>query len=293
MKSVLWISLLICSTCAGLDAQTQVAAKKSASQTLSSEWQLGVSGWGLHRFTLFEAIEKVQALGLSAYDGLSFQKVSSEISMHFDASLPPEDLERIIAKLAQHGVTIPVFYYAKMPQDEAGCRKVFDFGRRLGIKTFVSEPAVESLDLLEEFCERYEINLALHNHGPKQSPHYWSPSKVLEHCRGRSRRIGVCPDTGYWIRAGVDPVKGIRQIGDRLITIQLHDLNEKSPAGHDVPWGRGIGEVDQVFSELLRLQLDPTLIGLEYSYDFEDNLPEMRSSIAYFKQCIEKMRKTD
>ena len=293
MKQILWISLLLGTSSVIIGAQPNSSKSAGADRIMPSQWQLGISGWGLHRFTLFEAIEKVQSLGLSAYDGLSFQKVSSEINKNFDASLAPEDLSRISAKLKKHGITIPVFYYAKMPTNETDCRKVFDFGRQMGIKTFVSEPAVESLDLLEEFCDIYDINLALHNHGPKQSPHYWNPSKVLEHCQGRSRRIGVCPDTGYWIRAGVDPVKGIRQIGERLITIQLHDLNEKSSEGHDVPWGTGIGNVAQVLQELSRLNLHPTLIGLEYSYDFTDNLPEMKDSIKHFNQRIKAMQQTE
>ena len=93
--------------------------------------------------------------------------------------------------------------------------------------------------MIERFCDEYDIKLAIHNHGPDQSPVYWRPEGVLEVCQGRSKRIGACPDTGYWIRSGIDPIEGIRKLGDRLITIQAHDLNELSADGHDVPWGTG------------------------------------------------------
>ena len=66
------------------------------------------------------------------------------------------------------GVSMPVFFYATIPSDEAGCRKVFEFGRKLGIETFISEPPPESLDVIERFCDEYDIRLAIHNHGPEQ-----------------------------------------------------------------------------------------------------------------------------
>ncbi|MDP6719022.1 MAG: TIM barrel protein, partial [Pirellulaceae bacterium] len=123
--------------------------------------------------------------------------------------------------------------------------------------------------------------LAIHNHGPNQSPVYWRPEGILEVCKGRSKRVGACPDTGYWIRAGIDPVEGIRKLGNRVITIQPHDLNELSSEGHDVPWGTGKAEIEKLLHELRRLGIKPTLIGLEYSYDYLDNMPEMAECVEF------------
>lgn len=143
--------------------------------------------------------------------------------------------------------------------------------------------------MIERCCDEYRINLGIHNHGPDQSPVYWWPEGVLEACKGRSRRIGACPDTGYWIRSGVDPLEGIRTLGDRLITIQPHDLDERSPAGHDVPWGTGKAEFRKMLEELHRLGLRPTTIGLEYSYDFLDNMPEMAECVAFFHRVTNQL----
>ena len=104
---------------------------------------------------------------------------------------------------------------------------------------------------------------------------------MLEVCKGRSKRIGACPDTGYWIRSGIDPIEGIRKLGDRLITIQPHDLNERSPEGHDVPWGTGKSNFEAMLREIHRLGLKPTVIGLEYSYHFEDNMAEMAECVKF------------
>ncbi len=250
-------------------------------------WRLGVTAWGLHEFTLFETIDKTRQLGLPYLGGLSFQKVSREIPVNFDANLPDRVLEKIRIKMDQAGIRMPTCFYAKIPGDEQGCRKVFEFGRKMGIETFISEPSPESLDVIERFCDEYDINLAIHNHGPKQSPVYWKPEGVLGVCKGRSRRIGACPDTGYWLRSGIDPVEGIRKLGDRLITIQAHDLDQLSEEGHDVPWGTGKARFADLLVELRRQNIRPTLFGVEYSHNYSDNLAETAACIEFFnRHCL-------
>jgi type 1 glutamine amidotransferase/sugar phosphate isomerase/epimerase len=247
-------------------------------------WRLGVTMWGLHQFTLFEGIDKTRELGLAYIGGLSFQKVSKEMPKNFDCNLSDDELTQIRLKMETAGVRMPTFFYADIPGDQAGCRKVFEFGRKLGIETFISEPPPESLDVIEPFCDQYDIKLAIHNHGPEQSPVYWQPEGVLEVCKGRSKRIGACPDTGYWIRAGIDPIEGIRKLRHRLITIQPHDLNELSAEGHDVPWGTGKAQFEQLLQEIRRLGIQPTLIGLEFSHDYLDNMPEMAACVEFINR---------
>jgi len=249
-------------------------------------WRLAVTAWGLHKFTLFETIDKTRQLGLQDIEGLSFQRVSAEIPKNLDANLTDDELARVRLKMDDAGVRMPTCFYAAIPGDEQGCRKVFEFGRKLGVETFISEPPPESLDLIERFCDEYDIRLAIHNHGPDQSPVYWRPEGVLEACRGRGKRIGACPDTGYWIRSGIDPIAGIRKLGDRLITIQPHDLSERSPQGREVPWGTGKADFEKMLREIRRLGLKPTVIGVEYSDDFLDNMRQMAECIEFFDRVL-------
>ncbi len=247
-------------------------------------WKFGVTMWGLHKFTLFEGIDKTRELDLIYVGGLSFQKVSKEIPKNFDCNLSDKELMQIRLKMDTAGVRMPTCFYAKIPGDEAGCRKVFEFGRKMGIETFISEPPPESLDMIERFCDEYDIKLGIHNHGPDQSPVYWRPEGILKVCKGRSKRIGACPDTGYWLRAGIDPLEGIRKLGDRLITIQPHDLSELSEKGHDVPWGTGKANFGELLQEIHRKGIKPTLIGLEYSHEYSDNMPEMAECVEFINR---------
>ena len=209
-------------------------------------WRLGIEAYTFHKYTLFEAIDKTAQLGLPYMGGLSFQKVSNEIAKNFDPQLTDDELKQIRLKLDSAGVRLLTYYIHDIPGDPEGCRRVFEFGRKIGIETFMSEPSPDALDTIEKFCDEYDINVALHNHDQKASPQYWNPEGILKVCEDRSRRIGACGDLGYWMRSGIDPIEAVRTLKQRLITVQMHDLNELTPTGHDVPWGTGAGKTGAV-----------------------------------------------
>ncbi len=247
-------------------------------------WRLGIEAYTFHRVSFFETVDRAARLGIPYVGGLSFQKVSPDIPKNFDPGLSEDELRAIRLKLADAGVRLLTFYLHDIPGDEAGCRRVFEFGRQLGIETFMSEPRIEALDVIERFADAYGINVGLHNHDPQASPHYWSPDAILQVCAGRSPRLGAAADVGYWMRAGIDPVAGLRRLGARLITLQMHDLNEVSPRGADVPWGTGQGRSAEIFRELRRLGVKPTMIGLEYSKDFDNNLEAVAQCAEFFNR---------
>lgn len=91
--------------------------------------------------------------------GLDFQKVSKDIDKHFNADLSDEELKAIRLKLDDAGVRMLTCFYSVIPGDEKGCRKVFEFACKMGIKTLISEPPVEALDTIERFCDEYDIDL--------------------------------------------------------------------------------------------------------------------------------------
>ena len=104
----------------------------------------------------------------------------------------------------------------------------------------------------------------------------------MKACAGRSKRLGSCADIGYWMRGGIDPIAAVNTLKDRLITVQMHDLNELSASGHDVPWGTGVGKIEQFIREMRRLGIHPTMWGLEYSHNFMESMPEAARCVEFF-----------
>lgn len=245
-------------------------------------WRLGVEAYTFHKYTFFEAIDKTAQLGLAYMGGLSFQKVSDKIPKNLEPGLSDDELREIRFKLDDAGLRLLTYYIQSIPGDEEGCRKVFEFGRKLGIETFLSEPAPESLDTISRMCDEYGINVGLHNHDAKASPVYWNPDGILKACQGRSPRIGACADIGYWLRSGIDPIAAVRKLGPRLMTLQIHDLDQITPEGTDVPWGSGAAKTGDLFREIHRLGLKPTMFGLEYSKDWLESMPKVAQCAAFF-----------
>ena len=246
-------------------------------------WRIGIEAYTFHKFTFFEAVEKTAELGLPYIGGLSFmQQVSKDIPKNFDQHLSDDELLQIRLKMESVGVRMPVYYAQVIPSEEAACRKLFRFGNKMGVETFICEPQAEQLDLLERLANEYAINVGLHNHGPDISPHLWRPEMVLALCEGRGKRIGAAPDLGYWLRNGIDPVEAVRLLKDRILTVQMHDLHEAGPGGHDVPWGSGVGKSREVLQELHRQGVKPTMLGLEYSRDWLESMPRLAECIEFF-----------
>jgi type 1 glutamine amidotransferase/sugar phosphate isomerase/epimerase len=255
-------------------------------------WRLGIEAYTFHKYSLFEAIEKTSELGLHYMGGLSFmQKVSKEIPRNFDQHLSDDELRQIRMKMESAGVRMPVYYAQTIPSDEAACRKLFEFGNKMGFEVFICEPKPAQLDLLDKLANEYGIDIGIHNHGPDISPHTWRPEMVAALCAGRSRRIGAAPDLGYWLRLGIDPVEGVRILKDRILTVQMHDLHEVSPRGHDVPWGTGSGRSREFFHELHRHGIKPAMIGLEYSRDWFESMPKLAQSIDFFNDTTVELAK--
>ncbi len=155
----------------------------------------------------------------------------------------------------------------------------------MGIETLVSEPDFKEFDQIDKLVEEYKINVALHNH-PKPS-RYWNPDIVLEHCKGRSKRIGACADTGHWMRSGLNPLECIKKLEGRIISFHFKDLNQMGD-GHDVPWGTGKGDVKGMMAEIKR-QGFKGVFSIEYEYNWDNSVPEIAQCVAYFDRVAAEL----
>ncbi len=246
-------------------------------------WRVGPTAWSFNRFSFFEAVDKTAALGMGCIEAYEGQRVRSDSEVPFDANLSDEVIQQIRAKLNEAKVQLVSIYLQTIPADEAGCRRAFEFAKKLGVGVIVSEPPPESLDAIEKCCNEFAISLAIHNH-PEGKSQYWNPEAVVKACKGRGPRIGACGDTGHWLRSGLKPVDCVRLLGDRLLTVHLKDLDKAAQDAHDVPWGQGVGELAPVLQAIEELRLRPALFGIEYEADWENNTAQIDACGKWFQQ---------
>lgn len=253
-------------------------------------WRLGLSPPACGDITLFEAIDKTAKLGLLYTGGCNLQMVSDSISKNFGERLGNDELRHIRLKLDAAGVRLLTYRIDTMPSDEKGFCRLFKFGRKMGIETFVAQPPLNLLNAIEKLCNEYDISLAIPTYCENASAYFEQPRDILEICSGRSRRIGVCANLGSWMRSGIDPVEATRILGDRLMLMEVNDLGELT-GGHDVPKGTGVGRIGPLLEEVHRLGLKPTMFCFEYTHDGENSMLEITRSIEFFNSMSIQLAK--
>ncbi|HTB85153.1 MAG TPA: sugar phosphate isomerase/epimerase [Candidatus Sulfotelmatobacter sp.] len=264
-------------------------AQGSAGDTSSAEklgWQLAVHSYTFQKFSIFDAIDKTKALGVK-YMSISGSAMLDGTNHLTTVDLTDAQRARIDEKLHADGfgnfVNIGV---VKLPADEAECRHVFEFAKKWGINTLVSEPPTNAWDIIEKLCEEYNIRVAIHEH-PKGHSIYWNPDTVLQAVQGRPM-LGACADVGHWIRSGLDPLECIKKLDGHIFCLHFKDLNEFGPGAHDVPWGTGVGKTRQIMEELKRQHFHGAFC-VEYEYHWENSSPEIAQCVKFFNQTCDEL----
>lgn len=267
----------------GAFAQSLTIPVEGAPAAEAMGWRLGCQAYSFNKFTFYEAVANVKALGLNVIEAYPGQTLSKEKpDLKFDHSMSKELQNEVLEHLKAAGIKLVNYGVVGLGETEADQRKVFDFAKAMGIETIVAEPTPEQLPGIDKLAQEYGINVALHNH-PEPS-RYWNPDTVLEACKGLSNRIGACADTGHWMRSGIDPVEATRKLEKRIISFHFKDLNAfgtKGEEAHDVPWGTGLVNARAVLAELQR-QGFKGVFSIEYEYKWENSLPDIAHSVVNF-----------
>jgi sugar phosphate isomerase/epimerase len=266
-----------------------VAMAQGAPNAEKLGWRLGCQAYSFNKFTFFEAVDKTASMGLKYIEAYPGQKLSPEKKdVVFDHNAPDDVLNAVKDKLNSAGVKMVAYGVVDLGKDEASARKVFDFAKKMGIETIVSEPKSDQFAMLDKLTEEYGINIAIHNH-PKPST-YWSYDTEVKALDKASKRIGACADTGHWMRSGLDSLQGLKNLEGRIVSLHFKDLNEKSPKAHDVHWGTGVCDAKAMLAELKR-QGFKGVFSIEYEYNWDNSVPDITKCVEWFDKTAAELSK--
>ncbi|MCL5098398.1 MAG: sugar phosphate isomerase/epimerase [Candidatus Omnitrophica bacterium] len=247
---------------------------------------IGCEAYTFNHYTAFEAIEKTAEAGghvIEFFPGQSLSPDERDVKVDYTAS--DETINKLKDKLKECNVMAVNFGVVALPNDEAECRKVFEFAKKMGMVAITSEPSEDALDVIEKLAKEYDINVAIHNH-PRQpnNPNYkvWDPNYVLSLVKDRDHHLGACADTGHWMRSGINPVLALKILKGRIISSHLKDLNTFGPDAHDVPYGTGQANIPAILDELKSQGFDGN-ISIEYEYHWTNSLPEVAQCIGFVR----------
>lgn len=260
----------------------------TAQEKLSpSDWKVSAEVWTFHKFTLAEALDKLDSCGIKYVGGHPNQEIGHGIEGNMDYDkMTPEACQKVLDMLDAKGMTM-VSYGVTTPRTASGWVKLFEFAKRMHVQILGVEPHVNQMPLVSALADEYKIDIAIHNH-PKPS-YFWNPDQLLAAIKGASPRVGACADIGHWVRSGLDPIECLKKLEGHVIEFHMKDLNEKGvDEAHDVPWGTGVSNIAGIMQEMKR-QGFKGFVSVEYEYHWYNNVPEVKLSVEYFEKEAKKL----
>lgn len=237
--------------------------------------KLGIASYTFRNFTLDQAIDMTSQAGLG-YITLK--------DVHLPMRSSPEQRHQAREKIEAAGLKLMGGGVIYMKNDEAEIRAAFDYARDAGMPVIVCSPDPAALDTVEAMAKRYDLRIAIHNHGPGDQK-YPSPLDVLRLVKDRDSRMGICIDVGHTVRIGQDPVAVIEECAPRLYDFHIKDVTEATAKGAAVEVGRGIIDIPGVLRALRKCGFSGHL-ALEYEINAQNPMPGVLESVAFMRGVL-------
>ena len=244
--------------------------------------KLGMQSWTYNNLTLAESIDKTSALGIHYMEVYPGQALGAGLPGKFGPGMDESARATILALAKSRGVRLISMGVITPPL--ADWPKVFAFAQEMGMRNITSEPPQETLPLVDRLSRQYNITVAFHDH-PKPS-RYWNPAIALAALQPYGPDLGICADTGHWVRSGLVPVDCLRQVKGRILECHFKDLDRQARSGLDVPWGTGTSNAAGQLAELRRQGFTGVVL-IEYENRHPGYEEELKRSVAFFNRAMQ------
>lgn len=239
--------------------------------------QVGVQSYCFRGFKENEKVaEQVRKIGVSRLELCA-------VHINFN---DPSSFEKVIDTYKKAGVSIPSIGVEGFNNNEAAEKNRFEFCKLSGAKVISCDFGVgntpESYRVAEKLAEKYDVYLAIHNHG---GYHWLGNTQILEHVlKNTSPRIGLCLDTAWALDARENPVAMIEKFASRMYGAHIKDfIFNRNRTSEDVVVGTGNLDLPKAMKALAAC---PNLksVVLEYEGDVNNPAPALT-------QCVEACNK--
>ena len=238
--------------------------------------RLGVASYSFRKFSREQAVQMTKALRISYINLKSFH-------LPYDAS--PATIATARQEIDEAGLKIVGGGTITFEADtDDGVRKYFEYAKAATMPLIVGTCKPRVLSRVEKFAKLYDIEVAIHNHGPEDE-NFPSPYDVMAAVKGMDRRMGLCMDIGHTARTGTDIVQAAADAGPRLLDIHAKDLRDVTDKASQCIVGEGVLPIAALFRQLEAMRY-PGYVNLEYEIDAENPLPGMQQSVAYMRGAL-------
>jgi sugar phosphate isomerase/epimerase len=229
-------------------------------------FRMGLQSYSLRGFKTEEALAKTKDLGLHFWESYS-------------AHTKPDPAKAADSKAlaASFGVEITGFGVSSFTKNHDANRRLFEFGKALGVEYLSADPDRDAFGSLEKLVEEYGIAIGIHPHGPGAK---WATiDEIHAAIKDLNPKIGICIDAGHLLRAGDDPVRAVEVFSNRTYGVHLKDVKNRETYTK-------LGEGDLRLGAFLQ-----ALKKINYKYclalEYEEN---PANPIADIRQCLDVVK---
>ncbi len=252
-------------------AQVRGSASRRQGKT---PFELGLASYTLRKFNLDDTLAMTKRVGLKY---ICFK------SMHLELDSTPAQIRDVVTKVKEAGLILYGGGVISMKTEDQ-VHNAFDYAKAAGMKVIIGVPAPELLPLVNRKVKQYDIEVAIHNHGPGDKI-YPTPASAFERIKDLDKRIGLCNDIGHTLRIGSDPIASAKKYADRLLDVHIKDVSAAAAEGRGVEIGRGVIDIPKFLKTLLKIKYSG-IVSFEYEKDAEDPLAGLAESVGYVRGVL-------
>lgn len=237
-------------------------------------FSLGMAGY------TFKGLSVERTIEIMNYVGVNYLSVKD---FHMPLDSTQEQINSVTGKFRAAGITVYTVGVIYMKTEEE-VNRAFDYAKMAGVKMIVGAPEYSLLPYVEKKVKKYDIKLAIHNHGP-DNPLYPNATDIWNHIKDLDPRMGICIDIGHTVRDGQDPSVDVERYITRIFDIHTKDVDGATKDGKTVETGRGIIDIPKFIATLRKVKYSGKC-SLEFEKEMKDNLPGIAESIGYFRGAM-------
>ncbi len=262
----------------------KLSKARTASLKKYGGFPMGIQSYSLRAFGIDGqegALQKIDDLGLHWVEFFG---------RHYPITPDKQKIAAMNAKLAKHDMSVSAHGVNGFGKNHEANERIFQFAKLAGIPNISANPSPDSFDSLDKLVAKYNVRIAIHNHGPGAL--YDKIEDGLKAVKGHDKRIGFCADLGHYIRSAEDPVEVIHKLGDRLYGIHLKDFAEQKKQAKGVIIGKGHLDVKGVFKALKKVRFPADgALSLEYEENAANPIPDIQECLAIAAEGAQKALK--
>jgi sugar phosphate isomerase/epimerase len=257
-------------------------ADDSASKEQSgpySPFKMGIQSYSLRGLGggLQKALAATKDLGLHFWEAYP---------AHLPITVNSQAASFIKREISATGVTVCAYGVVPLGKDAAANQRTFEFAKAFGLEYLSADPDPGALDSIDKLIEKFGVAVGIHNHGPGHR--YATIETLANTIKDHNPKLGVCIDTGHFLRSKEDPVHAVEAFGKRVYGVHLKDVKD---AVKFTILGQGdLRTVD--FLNALAKNNYSHLLAIEYEESPEHPVADIKACLAETAKAIAEVRKS-